>query len=178
MTRGASDRASLDGERRPSASVSRRELLALATPSADAGVLASAAGLEETAVAAYEAALTSGHLDAATTRDAQTLKGHEEAHRDRLTELLGGTAPRPASQSLLAPIKKATSRQQLLAALVKLESTIVSAHYDAVGKLTEPASLDALGEIMASDGQHLVVLRTALGQPPTPNAFEPPKAAS
>jgi rubrerythrin len=159
--------------------MSRRQLLlALATSSADAGVLASAVGLEETAVAAYEAALTSGHLDPATAKTARLLQGHEEAHRDRLKELLGGTAPHPVSANLLAPVKKATSQRQLLAALLKLEAAIVSAHYDAVGRLTEPSGLEALGEIMASEGQHLVVLRTALGQPPVPNAFEPPKAAS
>jgi hypothetical protein len=156
----------------------RRLLLALATPSADTGVLAAAAGLEETAVAAYETALTSGHLDAATAKTARLLQSHEEAHRDRLKALLGGTAPRPVSGNLLAPVKKATSQRQLVAALLKLEATIVSAHYDAVGRLSGPGGLDAIAEIMASEGQHLVVLRTALGQPPVPNAFEPAKAAS
>lgn len=159
-------------------SVSRRQLLALATPSADAGVLAAAAGLEDTAVRAYETALASGHLDAATTRTARLLRSHEHAHRARLRQLLGGTPLRPASDRLLAPVKQATTQRQLLAALAQLESAIVVAHYDAVRTLAEPTSLEALGEIMASEGQHLVVLRTALGQPPVPSAFEPAKAGS
>jgi hypothetical protein len=161
-------------------SVSRRALLvALATPSgADEAVLAGLAGLEDTAVQAYQAALAGGRLDAATASSAQRFLAHETAHRDRVNGLLGGAPPRPATANLVAAVRKASTQNAVLAALVAVENAVVAGYSDAFGKLTDTGVLEALGEIMANEGQHLAVLRTAAGQAATPNPFEPPTAGS
>jgi hypothetical protein len=161
-------------------SVSRRQLLvALATPSSsDKGVLAGLAGLEATAVEAYQAALAGGRLDAAAQSSARRFLAHEIAHRDRLAELLGGAAPRPATAGLVAAVRKASTQTAVQAALIAVENAVVAGYYDAFGKLTDTDVLESLGEIMANEGQHLVVLRMAAGQAPTPNPFEPPAAGS
>jgi Ferritin-like domain len=161
-------------------SVSRRQLLvALATPSgSDRSVLAGLAGLEATAVAAYQAALAGGRLDAATASSARRFLNHELAHRDRLGGLLAGAAPGPASANLVAAVRKASTQNAVLAALIAVENAVVARYYDAFGKLTDTGVLEALGEIMANEGQHLVVLRTSAGQAATPNPFEPPTAGS
>jgi Ferritin-like domain len=160
--------------------VSRRRLLvALATPtSSDRSVLAELAGLEATAVEAYQAALAGGRLDAATTGSVRRFLAHEIAHRDRVAGLLGGAGPRPATANLVAAVRKAATQKAVLAALIAVENAVVAAYYDAFGKLTDTAVLETLGEIMANEGQHLVVLRTAAGQAATPNPFEPPTAGS
>jgi hypothetical protein len=160
-------------------SVSRRQLLvALATPGSDGPALATLAGLEATAVQAYQAALGGGRLDAAAASSARRFLAHEIAHRDRLNGMLRGTAARPATASLVAAVRKATTQKAVLAALIAVENAVVAGYYDAFGKLTDTSVMEALGEIMANEGQHLVVLRTAAGQPATPNAFEPPTAGS
>jgi Ferritin-like domain len=161
-------------------SVTRRTLLvALASPSgSDKGVLAGLAGLEATAVQAYQAALAGGRLDPTATGSARRFLQHEIAHRERVSEMLAGAAARPATAGLVAAVRKASTQKAVLAALIAVENAVVAGYYDAFGKLTDTGVLETLGEIMASEGQHLVVLRTAAGQPPTPDPFEPPTAGS
>ena len=127
---------------------------------------------------AYQAALAGGRLDAATTSSARRFLAHETAHRDRVTELLDGAAPGPATANLVAAVRKAGTQKAVLAALIAVENAVVSGYYDAFGKLTDTDVLETLAEIMASEGQHLVVLRTASDQAATPNPFEPPTAGS
>jgi hypothetical protein len=158
---------------------------ALAATNTDADVIAHAVSLEQAAVFAYQSALSSNLLDAPTATTVRLFQTHEEAHRDSLLaalRTLGGTAPAPptsaAGDPLLAPLAKARSQKDLVTLAVALETAIVAAYYDAVGQLRSPALLQTVAEIIGNEGQHLVVLRTALGQPPVPNAFETGKPAS
>jgi hypothetical protein len=158
---------------------------AFASTTSDADVIAGAVGLEQVAVFAYQAALDSKLLDAPTTQTARLLQSHEEAHRDNLLAVLrglGGTAPAPptspASNPLLAPLTKARSQTDIVTFAIGLETAIVAAYYDAAGKLQAAALLRTAAEIMGNEGQHLVVLRTALGRPPVPGAFETGKPSS
>ena len=48
----------------------------------------------------------------------------------------------------------------------------LAAYYQAHQKLRGAKLLRTTARIMASEGQHLVVLRQALGRDPVPNAFE------
>jgi rubrerythrin len=152
---------------------------AFAAASADADVIAAAVGIEDVAIFAYDAALKSNLLDASTTKLAQLLRSQEQQHRDALNvalRRLGGTAPppptSPAANQLLAPLTQAKSQQDLLAFAIQVETATVAAYYDAQGQLGAPSLLRATAEIMANEGQHLVLLRQALGQPAVPNAFE------
>ena len=158
---------------------------AFAATSSDAQVLAHAVGLEQVAVFAYQSALNTNLLDVPTAKTFRLFQIHEEAHRNALlTPLhsLGGKGPArptsPASNPLLAPLAKARTQKDLVAFAIGLETAIVAAYYDAAGQLQSPALLQTIAEIVGNEGQHLVVLRTALGQPPVPDAFETGKPAS
>jgi rubrerythrin len=158
---------------------------AFGATTSDAQVIAHAVGLEQVAVFAYRSALASKLLDAPTATTFRLFQTHEEAHRDSLLTALhgfGGKGPAPptspASNPLLAPLAKARSQKDLVTFAIGLETAIVAAYYDATGQLQSPALLQSVAEIVGNEGQHLVVLRTALGQLPVPNAFETGKPAS
>ena len=55
---------------------------------------------------------------------------------------------------------------------IELETAAVAAYLDAHRELVEAKLLQTGASIMASEGQHLVVLRRAVGQDPVPAAFE------
>jgi len=146
----------------------------------DAQVVKAAIGLEQVAVFAYDAALKSGKLDAKTTQVAQLFKTHEQAHLDALTSALqslaGGSPPTaPASardNSLLRPLLKVRNQKEIALYAIELESVVVAAYHDAHRKLKDAHLLKTGAQIMADEGQHLVVLRTAVKRPPVPDAFE------
>lgn len=54
----------------------------------------------------------------------------------------------------------------------------VAAYYDASKKLQQARLLQTAAQIMSNEGQHLAVLRQALGRNPVPNAFETGKASA
>ena len=150
-----------------------------AAPQNDAGILSSAIRLENTAVAAYAAAVNSGVLTPQFRRTA-TLFGRQEAeHAAALTaalKSLGGTPPAGTDAKLLAPLKRARSQKQVAQFAIELETMAVAAYYDASKKLQQARLLQTSAQIMSNEGQHLVVLRQALGQNPVPHAFETGKA--
>jgi len=150
-----------------------------ATPQNDAGILSSAIRLENTAVAAYAAAVNSGVLTPQFRRTA-TLFGRQEAeHAAALTaalKSLGGTPPAGTDAKLLAPLKRARSQKQVAQFAIELETMAVAAYYDASKKLQQARLLQTSAQIMSNEGQHLVVLRQALAKDPVPNAFENGKA--
>ncbi len=58
----------------------------------------------------------------------------------------------------------------VLAFAIELENMAIAAYADAVMNLTDPALMTPVTQIMANEGQHLVVLRQALGTGPVPSA--------
>ena len=145
----------------------------------DAGILASAIRLENTAVAAYAAAVNSGVLTPQFRRTAALFGRQEAEHAAALTAALaslGGTPPAGTDAKLLAPLKSARSQQQVVRFAIELETMAVAAYYDAAKKLRQAHLLQTSAQIMSNEGQHLVVLRQALAKDPVPNAFENGKA--
>jgi rubrerythrin len=158
--------------------LSVREAFA-AGPQNDAGILASAIRLENTAVAAYAAAVQSGVLTPQLRRTALLFGRQEAEHAAALTaalKSLGGTPPAGADAKLLAPLKSARSQKQVVQSAIELETMAVAAYYDASKKLQQARLLQTSAQIMSNEGQHLVVLRQALGKDPVPHAFENGKA--
>ena len=150
-----------------------------AAPQNDAGILASAIRLENTAVAAYAAALKSGVLTPQFRRTAALFGRQEAEHAAALTaalKSLGGTPPAGTDAKLLAPLKSARSQQQVAQFAIELETMAVAAYYDASKKLRQARLLQTSAQIMSNEGQHLAVLRQALGTNPVPHAFENGKA--
>lgn len=153
---------------------------AFAEVKGDTAILARAIGLERVAVLAYRMAVDGGLLSTNLRTDAELLGVHERRHADALTTALtdlGGTPP-PAPQGI-ADVEKvvkgfgaATSQAALLNLLVELETATVAAYLDAQKQFVEGKLMQTAASIMASEGQHLVLLRRAAGKEPIPAAFE------
>jgi rubrerythrin len=154
---------------------------AFAAARTDAAILASAIRLENTAVAAYAAAVKTGVLTPQFRRTAALFGRQEAEHAAALTAALkglGGTPPTGTDAKLLAPLQGARSQKQVAEFAVQLETMAVAAYYDASKMLRQAHLLQTSAQIMANEGQHLVVLRQALGKDPVPNAFENGKASA
>lgn len=162
-------------------------LLGAAAPAAaaakgegDAAVLESAIGLEQAAAFAYRTAAGTTGLDARTVLTLERFGRHEDQHAAALRtalESLGGTAPPPPRtlaeiDRVLPGLGQARSRTDVLQFAVELESAQVATYHDAHAKLSEPRILQTVATIMGCQGQHLAVLRAALGAEPLPSAFE------
>jgi hypothetical protein len=154
--------------------VTRRALLAggaaavpLIGPAAEA--LAAARDLEQHAAAAYDTAAGDAKVPAALRRLARHLRDQEREHADGLARALrglGGRRPAPPADSAPPP-----SGPDFGPFALELENRLLAAYYDAMPRL-RPGLRQPLGSIMACEGQHLVVLRQALGRNPLPKAFE------
>ena len=153
---------------------------AFAQAKGDTAILDRAISLEQVAVLAYDTAIEGGLLSPALTRVVRTLRAHEQEHADRLTTALtdlGGTPP--AAPQGIADVDKvvkglsdAKSQADVVNFAIELETAAVAAYLDAHRELVEAKLLQTGASIMASEGQHLVVLRRAVGKDPVPAAFE------
>lgn len=123
--------------------------------------------LEQTAVVAY------GMLDAGEPLD--RFREHDEQHAEALVaalEQLGGAAPEPPAAGAIEGLRGVRGRAGALGFAIELETRTLAAYYDAVQKLGDAQVLRTAATIMASEGQHLVLLRRAAGRAPAPAAFE------
>ena len=60
----------------------------------------------------------------------------------------------------------------MLAFLLEQETMVVAAYFDAQQKIEDGTLRQTLSTIMPNEGQHLVVIRQALGKQSVPNAQE------
>jgi rubrerythrin len=153
---------------------------AFAAADDDATILSSAITLENTAVAAYETASQSKLLDHQVKAVASLFRRHEQEHVDALSAALkglGGSPPTATNAKVLAPLQRVGSQNAVLAFAIELETMALAAYYEAHRKLRDTKLLQTGAQIMAAEGQHLVVLRQALKRNPAPNAFETGKRA-
>ncbi len=130
---------------------------AAAKTSADAGPLAKLVGIEQ------EASLIYGTLDAPRV-PARAFRAQSREHARGLGMALrnrGGRAPAPKAR-----VGRATPQQALA-----LEERALAAYARAIGELRDVSLLPTLAAAMANHGQHVVVLRQALGRDPIPAAF-------
>ena len=153
---------------------------AFAEAKGDTAILARAINLEQVAVLAYDTAIEGGLLSPALTEVLRTLSAHEQLHADRLTTALtdlGGTPP-PAPQGaadvdkVVKGLSDAKTQADVVNFAIELETATVAAYLDAQREFVEGKLLQTGASIMASEGQHLVVLRRAVGKDPVPAAFE------
>ena len=146
----------------------------------DAPVMQNAINLERTMVIAYDSVLAGGLLSPALSGALRRFRDQEQEHADALTTALtslGGTPPAPPQgvadvDKVVEGLRDVRSRADVVGFLVELETAAVAAYFDAHAKLGEAKLLQSAATIMASEGQHLVVLRRAAGTEPVPNAFE------
>lgn len=123
--------------------------------------------LEQIAVVAY------GALGAGEPLD--SFRKHDEQHAGALVaalEQLGDSAPEPPAPGSIEGLRGVRGRAGALAFAIELETRTLAAYYEAVQKLGDAQVLRTAATIMASEGQHLVLLRRAAGRSPAPAAFE------
>lgn len=153
---------------------------AFAEAKGDTAILGRAISLEQVTVLAYDTAIGSGMLSPALLEIARALRAHEQAHADTLTTALtdlGGTPP-PAPQGLadvdkvVKGLSDVKTQADVVNIAIELETAAVAAYLDAAREFVEAKLLQTGASIMASEGQHLVALRRAIGKDPVPAAFE------
>jgi hypothetical protein len=144
----------------------------------DGTLLQKAITLERTLVLAYDRVIADGFLS--DTSLAPALRTHERRHAatfvTALTDL-GGTPPAQptgvaAVDKLAKGLDAVRDEAQTLSFLIELETAAVAAYHDAQAKFVEARLLQSGASIMASEGQHLVLLRQAARRPPVPDALE------
>jgi rubrerythrin len=130
---------------------------------------------ERGAVVAYEALAAVDFLDNPTATLFRTLRDHEQEHADALVAALeerGEQPPEPPTREDVEGLAEVSSQPEALDFARRLEEELVAAYLEAV-KLFEGASLlETVGEILGSEGQHLVIVRQRRGDEPVPRAFE------
>jgi rubrerythrin len=159
---------------------------AFANSDDDASILESAIEIEQTAVIAYATGYDSGLLEKPVGDLARLFGNQEQEHADALSRALrqlGGTVPKPPAAADVKGLGTIRNQTDFLTLAIELENMAVIGYVEAHRKLQSPDLLRTGTQIMSNEGQHLVVLRQALGAGPAasvPDAFEagiapPPK---
>lgn len=137
----------------------------------DVAVLEAAIALEQRAALAYAAFAEAGALGPV----AEHLSRQEQEHADGLIAALrglgGSPPPRPEGAGDVPGLNEALRSGGAAAFALELEAGAVATYHRALGQLTTPDLLLTVAGIMASEAQHLVVLRSALGRDPAPAPF-------
>ncbi len=153
---------------------------AFARATGDAAILERAINLEQVAVLAYDTALGRGLLSPALRRIVRRLRDHEQEHAEALTTALtdlGATPPAAPKgvgdvDKVVKGLRDVKTQADLVNFAIELETATVAAYHEAHAELVEARLLQTAASIMGSEGQHLVVLRSAAGRDPLPFAFE------
>jgi len=152
---------------------------AFAAAGGDEEILLAALRLEQGLVVAYRTLAASGDLDARAAALARHFGDQEQQHLDVVSkqlQTLGGVVPSEPAPAVVKAGREALTgvhgQAALLAFAGALEQNAIAAYYVAQQALRRAEFLQTTAAIMANEGQHLAVLREALGRPPVPNAFE------
>src|SRR5439155_8367089 len=116
-------------------------------------VLSAAVRRENTAVAAYDAAIRSGRLGPGMLAAARLFKRHEQEHAAALSAALrklGQTPPADTDAKLLARLAKARDQEAILRFAIELEDHAVAAYHHAANRLRDPSLLRTVAQIMAN----------------------------
>jgi rubrerythrin len=153
---------------------------AFAQVSGDAPAIAAAVDLEQRMVFAYGAALGAAGLDRATRSLLTLLLGHERQHAgEMLVDLqqISGTPPASPQRAndlrgAALGLAGASSRHEVLTFAAELEAMAIASYRDAMAHLSDARTIQSAATVMAAEGQHLVLLRTALAREPIPTGLE------
>jgi hypothetical protein len=152
----------------------------------DAGTLRRLVLLEQLAAAGLGTAATGDVLGGEVARRLLPLAEHDHRHADALAanlDALGGAIPpapkgvqaadRLAAALKISPLSGALAgERELLRWAIELKLRLVTDYAEAARRLLEINLTQTLATILASDAQHLVVLRQLAHETPVPGAFE------
>jgi rubrerythrin len=149
-----------------------------ASSNPDVATIESFVKMELTAAAVYDV-LARLALDAATRSLLSLLAEHEREHAAVLlnaAEYLGGPPQKPPSPEAVqrsAPtLARARTRHDALVIAIEVERIQLGSYYNVQQQLSDTKLLQQTATIMCSEGQHAVLVRSALGSDPIPSAFE------
>jgi hypothetical protein len=160
--------------------------LARADDPGDAGTLRRMILLEQLAAAGLGAAATGDVLGAEVARRLLPLADHDRRHVDALAanlDALGGIVPRAPKSvegadrlavALGVPLLSGVlaGEREFLAWAIAVKRRLLAGYVEAARRLQEINLTQTLATILASDAQHLVVLRRLAHETPVPAAFE------
>ncbi len=136
---------------------------------ADIALLKALLDLERRTVAAYTAGLPLlSHPDALI---AKQFLNEELQHTGELISLIKATGGKAAPYLGAYDLGRPADGPAVLALLHGLERAQISAYLEAIPKLSPSPVRAAAATILASDAQHVAVLRSAQGLDPMPSAF-------
>jgi hypothetical protein len=142
----------------------------------DTALVRASVWLEQLAVLAYDEAARGLHGEARSL--AERFAGHERAHAVAMETILQGLTvtvrnrPAPADVEWHLPGLGRGAEDRTLSQLADLEGWLLAGYQEMGRRTTELAILRSVGGVMAGGAQHLAALRTALGTPAAPRAFE------
>ena len=151
---------------------------AFAQAESDTEILEAAAEAEIKAVVAYETMARSGLLRGPVAEIIRLFGNQEEEHFNalvRLLEEMGGEEPEKPKPEDIPGLENLVGEPQMLEFALELENGLIQEYVGAFENLTDSELLKTTSQIMANEGQHLVMLRLALGANPVdlvPSAFE------
>ena len=139
-------------------------------------VLRGVLDVEQTIAVCYTAALGTGLLKAGVAASARHFQSQEREHaaaiRAALDKLDAGDLPAAPRPQQIKGLDGARTQNDVLAFLLEQETMVVAAYFDAQQKIEDGKLRQTLSTIMPNEGQHLVVIRQALGKQSVPNAQE------
>jgi hypothetical protein len=142
---------------------------------AERAARAAVAGEQATAVA-FEAIANSDVLREDHVETMRVLLGNAKAHVGALERLFqaqtGDDPPLPPTRTAIDGLDDLSGERDALQVALRLEREAIAAHLDAVRLYRNPAMLRVIAGAMGTDAQHLVLLRSLLGQRPVPEPFE------
>ena len=151
---------------------------AFAQAESDTEILEAAATAEIEAVVAYETMARSGLLRGPVAELIRLFGNQEEEHFNALVKLLeamGGEEPEKPEPADIPGLGGLIGEPQMLEFAIELENGLIQEYVEAFENLTDSEALKTTSQIMSNEGQHLVMLRLALGADPVdlvPSAFE------
>ena len=125
--------------------------------------------LELAAVQAYQAAISSGALDADWTSRARAFQSHHQGVADTLSGFLSEDDPAPMPDSSLASsttkaiTAAGTDQDGVLKALASLEEALAATHLSAVPMLRESSTVKIVAQVLSVESQQAALLHTASG---------------
>lgn len=129
--------------------------------------------VEQDSVLAYGTALESPNIDAGVKGTLELLRDQEQAHANAwrsALDSLGFEAPDPpgdpADSEELEGLAELEKSDELLAFLAEYEQTLLARYLDLAPPLESEDLSRTSAEVIASHAQHLVVVRSALGEDP------------
>lgn len=151
---------------------------AFAQADGDLEIIEAAAELELQAIVAYDTLFDSGLLRGPVRDIVRLFRDQEQEHFNALAHLLdnlGGAEPERPEPAEIPGLGGLASEAQMLSFLIEIENGLIKEYVKAFSNLSEREPLKTASQIMSNEGQHLVMLRLALGADPValvPSAFE------